>query len=190
MAYTDNTSCVTVWRATLNHCPQPYACRQRSRCTPLGLSRKKRYSPQVASVTERSGRMRWVVPPQTNPLSSRSPHHGHLSCIMAVRLRRASVRDPCGSGFVDQAPGDEALELEGLGELVIAPGRQHVRERPPSGGDRLESPGSPAAVDVQPRDRSRPDDGAGVVHHIVIGRGHVRTPVTVKSRMPSSACNK
>src|ERR1700732_611178 len=91
MAYTDNTSCVTVWRARLNQVPQPYACRQRS---------------------------------------------------------------------------SETLELQRLGELVIAPGGKHVRQRPASGGNGLESPGSPAAVDVQPRDRSRSDDGAGVVHYI------------------------
>src|SRR5207249_7265234 len=95
---------------------------------------------------------------------------------MASLLPRASVRDPCGSGFVDQAPGGEALELEGLGELVIASGREHVRERPAAGGDRLESPGSPAAVDVQPRDRSGPDDGARVGPHID-ATGHLpRTP--------------
>src|ERR1700730_3072614 len=85
---------------------------------------------------------------------------------MASMAPRASVRDPCGGGFIDQAPGDEALELERLGELVIAPGCEHVRQGPASGGDCLESAGSPAAVDVQPRDRCGSDDGAGVVDHI------------------------
>src|SRR5712691_10440846 len=78
----------------------------------------------------------------------------------------ASVRDPGGGRFVNQAPGGEALELERFGKLVIAPGCEHVRQRPASGGNGLESPGSPAAVDVQPGDRSGPDDGARVVHYI------------------------
>src|SRR4029077_2294946 len=42
MPYTASTSCVTVWRAMLNQAPHPKECRQRSKCTPLGLSRKKR----------------------------------------------------------------------------------------------------------------------------------------------------
>src|SRR5215472_195846 len=92
MAYTANTSCVTVWRAMLNQQPQPKAWRQRSRCTPLGLSRKKRYSPQTASLAEGSGRLMCVVPPQTNSFSSRAPHQGQWSCIMRVSLRLLSGR--------------------------------------------------------------------------------------------------
>src|SRR5256885_2569995 len=48
-------------------------------------------------------------------------------------------------------PGGEALEPKGLRELVVAPGREHVRERPAARRNRLEAAGSPATVDVEPR---------------------------------------
>src|ERR1700674_2484149 len=73
MAYTDSISWVTVLRARLNHWPQPCAWRQRSKCNPLGLSRKNKYSPHAWSLCSNPGRARCEVPPHANSLSSRRP---------------------------------------------------------------------------------------------------------------------
>src|SRR3984893_3342247 len=97
MAYTDSISWVTVLRTRLNHWPQPCAWRQRSKCKPLGLSRKNKYSPQAWSLCSNPGRVRCDVPPHANSLSSRRPQWIQGICIISVqfpmpRLRRSDGR--------------------------------------------------------------------------------------------------
>mgnify|MGYP001545875116 CR=1 FL=1 len=76
------------------------------------------------------------------------------------------MRDPGGACLVDQTAGDEALQLKGLGQVVISPGGQYVREQPSAGGYGLEPSGSPPAIDEDPIHGSCSDDGTRIVHDI------------------------
>src|SRR5271157_256201 len=72
--------------------------------------------------------------------------------------RAALVRDSRPRRLVDEAPSGEASEVEGAADLVMGAGREKMREQRAAGGNRLEAPSSPAAIQEYSLGRRRSDD--------------------------------
>lgn len=64
--------------------------------------------------------------------------------------------------FIYQAARVEALELEGLGELVVFAGGQDMRHGPTADGNGFEATRTPPTVEIQPRDRRGAENGTRI----------------------------
>ena len=98
---------------------------------------------------------------------AKAAHLGPLSAFAGRGVAKpatppALMRDARAGGFVDEAAGLEAVEVEGAADRVMRAGREEMGEQRPAGGNRLEAAGSPAAIEEDARDRRGSDDRRGI----------------------------
>src|SRR6202050_5120971 len=71
---------------------------------------------------------------------------------------RRLMRDTGARRLVDKPPDGKTGKVERAADLVMAAGRHQMREQRAAGRNRLEAAGAPAAIQEDPRRRSRSDD--------------------------------